>query len=142
MKQIAENNPEVEPPGHSWLSDILKRETGIKQLMPSNLETARADAFNMDETFICAKDRRMHVIVPKEAKRAPMDEGGHFNHHMTLVMCIAADGTAPRRPTVILPLKTVPVLPDEVATQFEFAGSESGICEPQEGRSDRETRCI
>ncbi len=82
--------------------------------------------FNMDETFISAVERTLTVIVPSDLKKAPMSEGGHFNHHITLVMCIAADGTAIKRPTVILPLKNLPPLSKEVEKAFLFSGSDSG----------------
>ncbi len=80
----------------------------------------------MDETSLVAEARKIRVVVPKDMKLAPSRDLPHFSHHMTLVMCICADGTAMKMPTVILPLQTLPALSDIVMRSYHFAGSETG----------------
>ena len=80
----------------------------------------------MDETAVAAEASRVSVLVPSNAKRAPKKAGASLSHHMTIIMCIAADGTGLPRPTVILPLVTMPQLPDVVVDAFDWSGSDKG----------------
>ena len=82
--------------------------------------------YNMDETFVSAENHKFTVVVPKSARKAVCGEKGHFNHHMTLVMCVSADGFALPVPTIVLPLTTLPALSHVVYKAFNFAGSETG----------------
>jgi hypothetical protein len=79
----------------------------------------------MDETSISAENGKFSAIVPAEAKSVIRKEQGHFNHHMTLIMCIAADGENPVKLTVILPLATLPKLSERAYPSYNFAGSET-----------------
>ena len=80
----------------------------------------------MDETSIQALGKSLKVVVPKSFKKATAKALPHFNHHMTLILAVSADGTALPRPTVILPLQTLPALCDPVIDTFDFAGTETG----------------
>ncbi len=80
----------------------------------------------MDETSISASDKRLSVVVPKGARRVIRRQESHFNHHMTLILCVAADGSHPERPTVILPLTSLPPLSKEVINSYNFTGSDNG----------------
>ena len=51
----------------------------------------------MDETFLSVKNRKMKVVVPAEAMRGSVIDSEMSSHHITLVLCIAADGTAERK---------------------------------------------
>ena len=80
----------------------------------------------MDETSIQALGKSLKVVVPKSFKKATAKALPHFNHHMTLILAVSADGTALPRPTVILPLQRLPALCDPVIDAFDFAGTETG----------------
>jgi hypothetical protein len=80
----------------------------------------------MDETSLNIETARITVIVPSEAKRVVRTNDGHFNHHITLILCVSADGTALEKPTVILPLSNLPKLGNDVYHSYNFAGTESG----------------
>jgi hypothetical protein len=80
----------------------------------------------MDETAVSADSKRFTVVVPKEAKRVIRKDQGHFNHHMTLIMCISASGGAVDLPTLILPLANIPRLSEKVYNSYHFAGSDTG----------------
>ena len=80
----------------------------------------------MDETAIAAENSKLSVVVPIDANRVPKRTQGTFSHHMTLIMCSSADGDTPPRPSVILPLQTLPELPESVIKHFNWAGSETG----------------
>ena len=80
----------------------------------------------MDETSISIEDSRTTVLVPRDAKRAPKKSGGSMSHHMTLIMCVAADGSGLPRSTVILPWAELPPLPDPIVDAFDWSGSDKG----------------
>ena len=82
--------------------------------------------FNMDETAIEALSGRFRVIVPKDCRTVIRKDLPHFNHHMTLVMCVSADGEAMRRPTVILPLEHLPEIEDSTIQRYNWSGSSTG----------------
>jgi hypothetical protein len=44
LKRHREQKVAVDPPGHSWLYDILQRDPSLKRMMPSQLEADRAEA--------------------------------------------------------------------------------------------------
>jgi hypothetical protein len=80
----------------------------------------------MDETSLVAEGTSLRVVVPKKFKKAVAKDLPHFNHHMTLILAISADGTPLPTPTVILPLTTLPALSDAVIDAFHYSGSETG----------------
>ena len=79
----------------------------------------------MDETAVSTIERRVKVIVPRQQKKVPKIDLQSYSHHITLIMCISADGTALPVPTVILPLSTLPQL-GELCFSYNWSGSESG----------------
>ena len=80
----------------------------------------------MDETSLVAEGTQLRVVVPKNFKKAVAKDLPHYNHHMTLILAISADGIPLPRPTVILPLSTMPALSDAVMNSFDFSGSDTG----------------
>ena len=80
----------------------------------------------MDETAIEATTGRFRVVVPKDCRVVVRKDIPHFNHHMTLIMCASANGDAMRRPTVILPLESLPDLEDSTIQRYSWSGSATG----------------
>ena len=110
----------------SILGQLSKtRKTNVR--MHNLLRFQKELTFNMDETSISAVDGRLTVIVPKQYKRAPTKELPHYNHHITIIMCVAASGDTPPVPTAILPLDTLPAMSPEVLRSYNWSGSDTGF---------------
>ena len=79
----------------------------------------------MDETWITVDERKTKVIVPREYKEASTIANNEKVMHITLVMCLCADGF-PIPTTAILPLKHFPKDLQHQHDLFCWSGSESG----------------
>ena len=122
---------EPNPPTHGWLTGFIKRKN-LKSRNAEALEKVRRTEctaetvskwfketiiplkidkvpssllFNMDETFI-ETSTKLRVVVPKEAKKAVVEDPGK-GEHITAAFCISADGVS-MRPYVIYPLQNLP----------------------------------
>ena len=80
--------------------------------------------FNFDETMIENKPHCIRVLVPTSSKR-PSFSYDEQTLHMTLCLCIAADGTS-LKPLVILPNKEFPPDLEVFSDAFCWSGAESG----------------
>lgn len=91
-----------------------------------NPSTCRPEfMFNMDETMVDASKRSTKVIVPRESLPLKLDCRENEGFHITLVLCVAADGTA-MKPSIILPLKQFPLELEEIVGKFYWAGQSNG----------------
>lgn len=82
--------------------------------------------FNMDETWISARGRKVRVIVPSEWATAPSLEDNEHTLHITLIFCVSADG-AHAAPTAILPkVKYLPGDAKQFLGWFSMSSSDSG----------------
>ena len=82
--------------------------------------------FNMDETQVSASALRVKIIVPRDQKSGMRAvENKQEDTHITLVLCISADGGHVRS-TVILPLKEFPTNCDALKDDFCWSGQDKG----------------
>jgi hypothetical protein len=79
----------------------------------------------MDETMLAVKSRRVKVLVPSDLKCAVVPARVRETKHITLVMCISADGLV-LKPTAILPLKHFPMELEPIGDVFCWSGSSTG----------------
>jgi hypothetical protein len=80
----------------------------------------------MDETMLVVKDKKVKSYVPKDMKTAKRKPPAKPPCHITIILCIAADGTS-LKPTAILPVVHMPgELDDTVLAMFNWGGSSSG----------------
>ncbi len=76
--------------------------------------------FNMDETKLAVKNKKLKKFVPKDMK-SPMQKPPAIPPcHITLILCITADGSA-IKPTAILPN-----FDNKILDMFNWGGSSSG----------------
>lgn len=81
--------------------------------------------FNMDETMLDSTSRKVSVVVPKDVIPIRLNSNESEGLHITLVFCIAADGTS-IKPCIILPVKEFPLGLEDSLDYFHFMGHGSG----------------
>ena len=75
--------------------------------------------------MITMTNDRAKAIVPRDWKYAPSLSVNEKLMHLTLIVCVSAEGCRTRH-TLILPLKTFPSDLDPFITYFEWAGTAEG----------------
>lgn len=83
--------------------------------------------YNMDESFLAIGSGKVRVIVftGGVARRRGIRKLPKVGEHITLVLCVAADGKQ-LTPGLILPLKQLPQSCREYIGYYAFSGSEKG----------------
>jgi hypothetical protein len=82
--------------------------------------------FNVDETMLALKpDNRIKHIVPRDFKNPSTIELDTMDSHITLLLCVSADGFA-LKPSIILPRKNFPFKLKKYANMFHWAGTGEG----------------
>lgn len=82
--------------------------------------------FNMDETMLAlGSESRLRVVVPKDISFPKKRSLSTNDAHITLIMCVGADGTA-MKPTVVLPLKTFPANCLDIVDAYCWSGHHAG----------------
>jgi hypothetical protein len=76
------------------------------EVSPQNINPALF--FNMDETMLDTSPKKIRVIFPREGSPKRINNNESEVIHITLVMCIAADGEH-LKSSVILPMKEFPL---------------------------------
>ncbi len=89
------------------------------------IRVSRPFIFNMDETWISRDEKRTRVIVPREWREAPTLAYAEKVMHITMVMCVSADGSS-LPTTAILPIKNFPADLEEQEDLFCWSGTDSG----------------
>lgn len=79
----------------------------------------------MDESMITICKEKAKAIVPRDWKCAPSLEMDEKLMHLTIIVCVSADGCRTRH-SLILPLKTFPGDLDPFVHYFEWAGTPEG----------------
>jgi len=101
-----------------WFSKV-EREVGPKIFHVKMI-------FNFDETMLEIDTKlRMKVVVPKELKYPKKVQKAGIDSHITMGLCISADG-GHVKPLVILPLSTFPKDCLDIADGYFWAGQNSG----------------
>lgn len=88
-------------------------------------EVRRQLTFNMDETMLDSTSKKIRVLIPSDSVPVRISSNESEGMHITLVFCIAADGSHVK-PSLILPLKTFPISLADFADHFHWAGQSSG----------------
>ena len=81
--------------------------------------------FNMDETMLAVKGRKVKVICPIDIKTPVLGANTKEKQHITLIVCVSADGYA-TVPTAILPLKFWPKDLEPIVNMYSWSGTSSG----------------
>jgi len=81
--------------------------------------------FNMDETMLDARGKRVKVITRKKSPR-PFTAVNSKGEHITLVLAVSATGGFVR-PLLIFPLKTLPPLDPRSEEFYYISGEEHGF---------------
>ncbi len=80
----------------------------------------------MDETWLSLKKSKVQVIVPREWTEASMMDIDLKLPHVTMVMCVSADGEHCKTLAVLPKLQAFPQDLEEYRGRFHFSSSTSG----------------
>ena len=75
--------------------------------------------------MLAVKGRKVKVICPIDVKTPVLGANTKEKQHITLIVCISADGYA-TKPTAILPLKFWPKNLEPIVNMFAWSGTSSG----------------
>lgn len=96
----------------------------ILEMLIQNHHYSPGLIFNFDETFLETTPNKLKIILPSSYKK-PAVPIPPKSKHMTIGVCIAADGGKPT-PVLVLPRKTIPSLPQQALEFYCITGQSSG----------------